>query len=217
MANSENRISIFDKFDKLKKNGISILIGGLALLIFLLIVLILSSQLREAKQELKEANASHTINLRFEDIGELATQVAYFTNVQIISNSRNVFGIEVPFTQNKYIFSYDGVIRAGVDFTKVEYEIDHEAKKVCITLPEARIMGVDADEDSLRVYDETKNIFTPLKLEDIETSRKKMEEEAENQAINNGIKEAAYENAKILLRTFLLGNESLSNYEIVWK
>ena len=46
------------------------------------------------------------------DIGELATQAGYFTTVQTIDKSRNVLGIQVPGTQSRYVYSYDGTIKA---------------------------------------------------------------------------------------------------------
>ena len=41
-----------------------------------------------------------TTSLGFENIGEFATQ--------------NIWGIEIPFNQSKYIYSYDSIIKAGM-------------------------------------------------------------------------------------------------------
>jgi len=163
------------------------------------------------------ANSSRIVNLRMEDIGELSTQAAYFTNVQKISNSRDIFGITVPFTQNKYIYSYDGVIKAGIDFAKLTYAIDSNSKIITVNMPEAYITSISVDEDSLVIYDESKNIFTPLKLDDIQSSRKQMEIEAVEQAIANGLLLEAAENAKILINAFLLSNPTLSDHTILWQ
>ena len=163
-----------------------------------------------------QAHRSRIIRLKMEDIGELSTQAAYFTNVQVISNSRELFGMKIPLTQNKYIFSYDGVIKAGIDFTKLTYTVDSLQKVITVHLPEPYITGISVDEESLEIYDETNNIFTPLKLTDFEKSRQAMEAEAQEQAIANGLLEETLENAKVLIRAFLFSDASLADHEIIW-
>lgn len=46
---------------------------------------------------------SRTVQFGLRNIGELATQVGFFTNVQTIENNREVFGVTVPLTNSKYI------------------------------------------------------------------------------------------------------------------
>lgn len=46
---------------------------------------------------------SKTTKIGFEDIGELATQVSRSTEISTIEGSRDLFGVEIPFTQSKYI------------------------------------------------------------------------------------------------------------------
>ena len=144
---------------------------------------------------------SRTIRLGFEDIGELATQSGYFTNVQVISKNRKIFDIVVPLTEGKYIFSYDGVIKAGIDFTKIS--VKETESLVTVTLPEAKILSCEVNPDSLKVYDESQNIFSPLKLDDMENALKSINEEAKSQAIADGILDEARNNAQTIIRAFL--------------
>lgn len=166
--------------------------------------------------KVRDANRSRIINLRMENIGELSTQAAYFTNVQVISKSREVFGTVVPFTQSKYIYSYDGVIKAGIDFTQIAYEINSYKKTITVKMPQAHVTSVEVDEDSLEIYDESKNIFTPLKLADIQESRQQMEAEAVRNAIGNGVLDSAIENAKTIIQAFLQSDQELIDYEFIW-
>ena len=48
---------------------------------------------------------SKTTKIGFEDIGELATQSAYCTEVNVTEAARELFGITIPFTESKYIYS----------------------------------------------------------------------------------------------------------------
>ena len=43
--------------------------------------------------------------LGFQNIGELATQIAYCTEVNLTDSSVQLWGWDVPFTQSKYIYS----------------------------------------------------------------------------------------------------------------
>ena len=46
---------------------------------------------------------SRTVRLGLKDMGELATQAGYFTNVQVLEDSKQLFGHNVPLTKSKYI------------------------------------------------------------------------------------------------------------------
>lgn len=160
---------------------------------------------------------SKTITLGFENIGELATQSGYYTNVQIISDDQKVFGVHVPFTQSKSIFSYDGIIKVGYDFTEIGVDIDNITKVIAITLPEPSILSNQVDYESLEVYDESVSIFTPLSLEANNESLIKLTQESEQTAIDNGILEDARINAQHLITIMLANTAQLQDYEIVFK
>lgn len=159
---------------------------------------------------------SRPIKFGMENIGELATQAGYYTNVQVVEKPRDVFGIEVPFTQSKYIFSYDGVIKAGVDFQEIEIRVNELEQVVNVEMPEVKIISNEIDEESFEIYHEQKNIFSPLKLEDINKSLIAIEEESQNTAIENGLLDDAKNNAEILIRGFLASMFDLNTYQVVF-
>lgn len=159
---------------------------------------------------------SVSVAYRMEGIGELATQSAYITNVQTITNSRTIFGVTVPFTQSKYIYSYNCTVKAGIDFSQVVYIVDHDALTITVTVPPVYITDISVDENSLVVYDEAQNIFSPLKLTNVQESRMTMQEEAKAHALEMGILDAARENARLLIQSFLLSNAEFAGYEIIW-
>ena len=68
------------------------------------------------------SSESKTTKIGFENIGELATQSAYCTQVNVTDASREFNGVTIPFTQSKYVYSYDFVIKAGFDFGEIEWE-----------------------------------------------------------------------------------------------
>lgn len=159
---------------------------------------------------------SNTVQFGLRSIGELATQAGYFTNVQTITGSRDVFGVTVPFTQSKYVYSYDGIVKAGVHFERIEVSVDETKKTVTVSLPHAEILDVTVDENSLVVYDESKNIFSPLKLGDIQESMVAMKAEVQNKAVGNGILQNAETNAETLITGFLSGAYPPGEYTVLF-
>lgn len=160
---------------------------------------------------------SKTTTLGFENIGELATQAALYTNVQAINKDRTLWGIHVPLTTSKSIFSYDGVIKAGYDFSQIKLDVNQSDKSISVTLPEVKILSNTLDYDSLLIYDESESIFTPISLEDNNEALTNLEQEGERKAIENGLFENARANAELLIKGMLSGMIDLEKYEIIFK
>lgn len=160
---------------------------------------------------------SRTVRLGLKDMGELATQSGCFTNVQVLEDSKQLFGHNVPLTKSKYIFSYDGIIKAGFDFQELEMQVNEITRTIHVTLPEAKILNCEIDENSLQIYDATQSIFTPLSITDINESMIELKETVKTDAVNNGILENARENAKLLIRGFLAGCFDLQEYTVEFR
>lgn len=155
---------------------------------------------------------SKSTKLGFENIGELNTQSAYVTEVNVQQTSRNLFGIEIPFTQSKYIYSYDVTIKAGFDFSKIKYDVNEST--ITVTMPQPYITVVDVDTDSFKVYHESESIFTPFSLEQNNSALQQLEDNAEQNAIDNGILENAKTNAESLLKAFFSSQYPADEYTI---
>ena len=69
------------------------------------------------------ATDGKTTRLGFEDIGQLATQAAYCTEVKVAEKSAELWGLTIPFTQSKYIYSYDVEVKAGFDFGAITWSV----------------------------------------------------------------------------------------------
>lgn len=147
--------------------------------------------------------SSKAVEQRMQDIGELATQEAYVTIVNKDASKAKLFGIDVPLTDSKYIFSYDVTIKAGLNFADVSLTVDEKHKIVTVSLPEVTILDTSIDLDSLEVYDESSNIFNPLKISQMNTNQQLMEEQGKEKALSMGILEAAQSNAEVLMTSLL--------------
>ena len=153
-----------------------------------------------------------TTSLGFENISEFATQAAYCTTVNTEEAARNIWGIEIPFTQSKYIYSYDIVIKAGFDFTEIEWEIKDTA--ITVRLPEAKILNSELKWDSFKLYHEDESIFKQIKMEENNEALKNLVQNAEKDAVANGLLDNARSNAETILRGFFGNVYNLEEYEI---
>ena len=171
--------------------------------------------------KMKEDQMQHESKMTkfgFEDIGELATQEMIGTVVHTEKTAQSLFGMEIPFTQSQYIYSYDFDIKAGYDFSYIKYEIkdDEENKEILIYLPEAKILSTEILTDSFEVYYEKESIFKRITLSDNNIALKDMKKLAEDNAVSNGIYEKAKSNAEIILKAFLAQYYDLNVYTITF-
>lgn len=158
---------------------------------------------------------SKTTKIGFEDIGELATQTAYCTELNITDKSRNLFGVTIPFTQSKYIYSYDIVIKAGFDFEDITWEENETSIEV--KLPEAKVLSSEIVMDSFKIYQEDESIFTKITMTDNNEAMKDLKQKAEEDAIANGLLENARTNVETILTGFFGNVYDFEKYEIIFK
>ena len=190
-------------------------------LILVLIVAVIGAGAFIFGGKMKENQMQHESKVTkfgFEDIGELATQEMIGTVVHTEKTAQSLFGIEIPFTQSQYIYSYDFDIKAGYDFSYIKYEIkdDEEKKEILIYLPEAKILSTEILTDSFEVYYEKESIFKRITLSDNNVALKDMKKLAEDNAVSNGIYEKAKSNAEIILKAFFAQYYDLNVYTITF-
>ena len=162
------------------------------------------------------SSESRITKLGFKDMGELATQAAYCTMVEDTEAARDLFGVEIPFTQSRLIYSYDVIVRAGLDFEQIEWSVDDPNNVIEVKLPEIKVLNSELDTESFKLYLEDESIFRRISMEENNDSMIEMEENARRQAVGNGLLDEARANAEAILRSFFAGVYDLEKYEIVF-
>ncbi len=155
-----------------------------------------------------------TIQDGLRDIGVLATQEYYFTDVISFSSVKKLFNVEVGFTESSYLASYDGVVSAGIDFGRIEVTKDDERGVVRVTLPAAEVLHVDVDPGSFELYSEKTGFANPLSVEDFNNSVVTLENSVREKALAKGLLAKADENARSVVRHFIAGLVDMSRYTI---
>lgn len=152
------------------------------------------------------------------DIGELATEEYRFKQVESYDSSKSatIFSVtfDLPLTRSKFIYSYDGVIKAGVDFSAIRVEKDDAKRLLTVTVPKAHILSSEIDFDSFELYDEQSSIFNPVSVRDVHDTNQAMLRAAEKDAIAKGLLERADDNAETLLKNLLRGGYDVREYAI---
>ena len=185
-------------------------------IVILLIVAAIGLSLYGVKNqiEITSTGVGGSIN----DLGELATSEYSFTRMQEANKpAKEIIGLKIPFTSSKVIYSYDGSIKAGLNFEEIEIEPNFLTKKVHIRLPETRILSSEVDNDSLIVYDEHNSPFNSLTFEDMNLSVVSLKENAEKAAIEKGLLDNAKTNAETLIRSYIEKTYRPGEYEIIFE
>lgn len=148
----------------------------------------------------KEVNIE-LITSEIRDIGELATIEYLYTDAGKFEDPAKLFGKEVPFsfTTKSFIAKWDGIIKAGVNVDEIEVEIDEFNKEIIVHIPEAEILSHEIDEESIQTLDEKNGLFNPIKVDDIREFDVINKEAMEQKAIDKGLLDKAYENAKTVI------------------
>ena len=156
----------------------------------------------------EEASREVTLSLiesEIKDIGELATIEYLYTDAGKFEDPKKLFGtkINIPFTTKS-----DGIIKAGVSIDQIIVEIDDTNKEIIIHMPNAEILSHEIDSNSIETLDEKDGLFNPVKVEDVREFDAVSKDAMEQRAIENGILDKAFENAKEII-------EKLVNNDVV--
>ncbi len=203
-----------DKKEKKKNKLLKILKNPLIQKIIILVLVAIASGFIAIGIKDVFISDSKTTKIGFENIGELATQSAYCTQVNVTDSSRELFGNKIPFTQSKYIYSYDITIKAGYDFSDIEWNV--KGNTIEVKMPKVKILSSQIDLNSFKVYHEEESIFNKITLSENNETLKKLQNEAQTQAIKNGLYENARTNAETMLKSFFGNVYDLNEYKIVF-
>lgn len=151
-------MKILDTLGKSKKA-----IGGV-IAIIVLVIAIFFAGVHYASGSNNDKITSTTIKNQLTEINELALYSYDYSKVGKFSNKLSFNGWKIPLTQKNFIITYDGSIKAGIDLKQAKISIDND--QLNITLPAAKILSHEIDENSIEVYDESSNIFNQISIND---------------------------------------------------
>lgn len=89
------------------------------------------------------------------NVSELSTYTAVYNGIAQVMDEKN------PENTDYYV-SYEAKVYAGIDFEKIQFNVDPDAKMIYMELPEVEITRVDVDISSMDFifYDNKSNVST---------------------------------------------------------
>lgn len=159
-----------------------------------------------------------TVRSILQPAASLITSYYYYTDASTAKYSKDLFGLELPFTTNEIVFTYDGVIGLGVEMSEINYEIDEETKTITVELPDIGVLTNNIDFSSFEVPYEKKSIFNDSDFEKYSEMINELKiHEKEKVLSNTELLKNVEENTKSVLRNFLTAAKATSSYEVRFK
>lgn len=99
---------------------------------------------------------------RLAPIGELATYMYEYGNTKKVTNALQGFwGGDIPLTTNEVIFVYSGIIKVGIEMSKLKLTLDRDAMTITIKLPDPEVLDNYINVDKMECVG-SNNIFNPI-------------------------------------------------------
>lgn len=153
---------------------------------------------------------------KLQDIAEMNTYSYLCTDVVQYSDSKEIGGVTLPLTEKNIILKYSGVVKTGIrDLAAAKISVDGD--DITIALPEVEITGVELDNRSFELLDESDNVFNPVTSEDINTAQLNLKDSMISRAEEMGIMEMARQNAETILKSILQEAYPSANIQVIWE
>lgn len=149
-------------------------------------------------------------------IGELATVEYRYTNVGTLDSEKRfaLLDLKIPFSGKTAVVTMEGIIKVGVDTSKISIKADETTKTISVKLPQAEILSNELLEDTLHVYVEEGDIT----LNDSSAIRSAIKDNALKNAQDNSLFQQAYVRTADIIRLFIESIPGVKNtYSIVIK
>lgn len=135
------------------------------------------------------------LHQQLQTVRELVTVDYYYTNVGQFENQVDFYGWKVPFTLKRFLVSYEGILKIGVDLSDVQATVNEATRTITVLLPSSKILSHIIPEDSIQVFDETHNIINPITIRDYTTFAQEQKAAAEADVVEQGLLTVANEKA----------------------
>jgi len=156
---------------------------------------------------------SDQISGKLTEISEYATLEYYYTNIGKFEEQGDFYGRKIPLSTKSFIITYDGVMKMGIRGEDINVAV--KENQIIVHMPPAEILSHEIKNDTMEVFDQTRNIFNPIKIEDYNAFYSDNKKEMEDKVIKNGLLKEAEERAEQQLTLFI--SNIAGDYEIIFE
>ena len=159
---------------------------------------------------------SETLKEKLSEISDLVTEQYVYHNADKLEQDQSwLFGWKRPFSTKSVLVTYDGIIKAGVDLSKVTPEV--EGKTITVTLPASRITDNNIPQENIQVLEVKNGLFNTVTIEDYNEFISQQKMVMQEKAIDQGILDRADESARRVVKTLLEALPGMEEYTFVVK
>lgn len=183
------------------------------------------------ERELEDANAfiraaepvitNETISESINSLRELVTKEYLYTNAGRYENHNEVsissFTVGVPLTKKSFTVVYDGRIKAGVDLSKAQIDVNDTLHSVIVTLPASEVTSHEIFENTVQRVDEKDALFNRNTIDDYSDFLTQQKANMEEKVRTNGFLTSADREAREIVRSVLSLLPGMDTYQLTVK
>lgn len=189
---------------KLTKTMKNVGLGALAVVVLLLVSVTVWNVSAWMNRD-TSVDTSRSVREEILPVAKLATYEYNFTQIihHASTNNDNWFKIDLPFSDNKFIATIEGIATIAVDAEQMEVDQVFEGDKlakVSIKLPHSQLQQpIALDNGSLQVYEQRDGFFNPVTLDDYNGLLELTQEEQAAKVQESGLLEQSDERLQELI------------------
>ena len=189
---------------KLTKTMKNVGLGALAVVVLLLVSVTVWNVSAWMNRD-TSVDTSRSVREEILPVAKLATYEYNFTQIihHASTNNDNWFKIDLPFSDNKFIATIEGIATIAVDAEQMEVDPVFEGDKlakVSIKLPHSQLQQpIALDNGSLQVYEQRDGFFNPVTLDDYNGLLELTQEEQAAKVQESGLLEQSDERLQELI------------------
>ena len=179
----------------------------ISILLIVIVALVVFPQIKPFGNTSSQSSQTSLIQERVVELSELTTLKYEYSKAMVYRDDTKILWTDIRIAETVKLVEYTGYLKAGSDLSKVEVAYDEVGKKVTVRVPKAKVLDNVVELENLKIEDVKGNIFldppTQKIIEDINTEKKKFEEEK----IEQGFLTEADKRTEEVLKSFLKFDE----------
>lgn len=151
-------------------------------------------------------------------VQELVTQKYFYRNADKRESSQTwIFNWERPFSGKSILITYDGVIKAGIDLSQVQIDVDEDTRTISVVLPSSVVTDNNIPQETIDVVEVKNGLFNDVTFDDYNDFISEQKIVMEQRAIDQGLLTSADQEARALIKSFLSLVPGVDTYKLIIK
>ena len=166
-------------------------------------------------EEAEPVITSDQIKEMLSSASELVTQKYVYTNAARREASKTwLWGWTLPFSNTSLLVTYDGEIKAGIDFSEIEVEVTEDTRTITVTLPSSKVLNNNIPQETIQVLEVRNNLFNEITFDDYNEFIGAEKPVMQEKAIEMGLLDDADREAAAMIKALLSLLPGMDTYKL---